>query len=400
MMRNSKFLLIVILGLLTALGPLATDIYLPSFEDIAQQFGTSVNAISLTISSFFLGLAIGQIIYGPLLERFGRKRPMYVGVIIYISASVGCGQADSLSELVMFRFFQALGACGGMVSARAIVRDLFEGKEVAKVFSMLMMVLAVSPILAPTIGGLIAVHFGWQVVFYIMAVVAVLLLISAKWYLPAGKQANANHSLKLNSIVSNYLSVFRDPYFSLYAVVGSVAYSGVYAYVSGSPLLYLEFFDVTKGEYSIIFGLIATGLIGSTQVNNLMLKWYTSELLVNRAMVVQSIVATILIVFHFLHLENVALTTFLIACYMGCLGFIFPNASALAMSRLAHAAGNASALLGSIQMIIGAIAAALVGALDLPGSLPMLLVMTLCAFGAQLLIRVLGREKKAPQFTV
>jgi len=165
---NNKFFLILILGLLTAIGPFSIDMYLPAFPDIAKTLHTSVSQVMLSLSSFFIGISAGQLLYGPLLERYGRKKPMYVGLSIYLLASIGCAMAGSVNSLIIFRLLQALGGCAGMVAARAVVRDLFEVKENAKIFSMLMLVVAVSPIIAPTLGGYVTSLFGWRYVFFIL----------------------------------------------------------------------------------------------------------------------------------------------------------------------------------------------------------------------------------------
>src|SRR6187455_2933531 len=166
--RKKKFYLILILGLLTAIGPFSIDMYLPAFPDIAKHLHTTVAQVTLSLSSFFIGISAGQLIYGPLLERYGRKKPLYAGVTIYLLASVGCALATTVNGLILFRLLQALGGCSGMVAARAMVRDLFEVKENAEIFSLLMLVVAVSPIIAPTLGGYITSALGWRYVFVML----------------------------------------------------------------------------------------------------------------------------------------------------------------------------------------------------------------------------------------
>ncbi|UZR96916.1 multidrug effflux MFS transporter [Chondrinema litorale] len=394
--KDSNFLLIFILGLLTAIGPLATDMYLPAFEEIAAKFNTDISKVSLSLSSFFIGLSIGQLIYGPLLERYGRKKPMYVGVAIYIVASIGCAVSTNVNELIVYRFFQAIGACGGLVAARAVVKDLFDTKEVARVFSMLMMVVAVSPILAPTLGGFISTTFHWKYIFIMMVFLAIVILFGAYYLMPESKKPDPDYSLKLGSIIKNYIAVLKNPQFIIFAMTGAIAYAGVYAYLSGSPHLYLEVFNVTQGQYSLIFGIIAAGLIGSNQVNRFLLKKHSSENTIYKASIVQCIVAVVLVTFYFLEFKGLYITTFLIFSYMSCLGFIFPNASALSLNNLGNTAGNASAMLGSLQMVMGAIASALVSVFQTEDSLPMIMIMSICA-GVALLVLNLGNKKLAQQ---
>ena len=185
---NKKFFLILILGLLTAIGPFSIDMYLPAFPDIAKSLHSSVAHVMLSLSSFFIGISAGQLVYGPLLERFGRKRPMYFGLSIYVAASIGCALATSVNSLIILRGLQALGGCAGMVAARAIVRDLFDVKENAKIFSMLMLVVAVSPIVAPTAGGYITSLFGWRYVFIILIGIGLIIIAGVYFLLPESKK--------------------------------------------------------------------------------------------------------------------------------------------------------------------------------------------------------------------
>lgn len=372
--------LILILGLLTALGPIATDIYLPAFEDIAVKLNTHISTISYTLSSFFIGLSIGQLIYGPMLERFGRKKPIYLGLVIYFLASLGCALSADIYILIGLRFFQAVGACAGMVAARALVRDLFEDKEVAQVFSLLMVVVAVSPIIAPTLGGLITIQLGWRWVFASLSILTLLVFIGSYFKLPHGKPANPQHSLRLKPVLKNYRQVLLDKQFAVYAISGSIAYAGIYSYLSGSPHIYLELFAVSKTEYSIIFAIIAAGLIGSSQINNLILKKKETAQVVPVAQVFQCLLSVALVAISYFEVGGLYLTTVLIFLYMCCLGFIFPNASALSLVRLGHTAGNASAMLGAIQMVMGAIGSALVSYFQARTDLAMYLVMCSVAF--------------------
>ncbi|PHN06787.1 multidrug effflux MFS transporter [Flavilitoribacter nigricans] len=380
--KKERFFLVLILGLLTAMGPLSIDLYLPAFGDIAQSLGTDISSVSLSLSSYFIGLSIGQVIYGPFLERFGRKKPIYIGVLIYIFAALGCAATTSVQGLIVYRFFQALGACGGLVAARAVVRDLFDTREVARVFSMLIMVVAVSPIIAPTLGGYITTHFHWRYVFGLLVVLALLILAGTIILLPESRPPNPAYSMRPASILKNYREVLRNPHFFIFAISGSIAYAGVYAYLSGSPHLYLEIFGVSQSQYGLIFAFVAAGLIGASQVNNLILHRYSSENIIWMALILQSAIAVILLAVYMLDYAGFYTITLLLFAYLCCLGFIFPNASALSLSGLGHTAGNASALLGGIQMVMGALASALVSFFLDQTSIAMFLVLNVCAFSA------------------
>ncbi len=390
--KNNRFLLILILGSLTTIGPLSIDMYLPAFEEISVGLKTDINHISLSLSSFFIGLAVGQLFYGPMLERFGRKKPVYFGLALYILASVGCALSTSVEALIVFRFFQALGSCSGMVSSRAIVRDLFDTKEMAKVFSMLMMVIAVSPIIAPTAGGYLTASLGWRSVFIVLVILAIMVLISTIFMLPESKKADANYSLRPRKILRNYIDIFKDRQFLVFAFTGGIAYAGLYAYLSGSPYLFMQLFNVSEKEYGLIFAIIAAGLISASQFNRLLLKKLPSERIILFSLMAQSFIGISLLIVTYLDLSGLYLTASLIFTYLFFLGFIFPNASALSLATLGHTAGNASALMGSLQMAIGAIASALVSVLQSDSAMPMAVVMALCSTAALLLISVGGRR--------
>jgi DHA1 family bicyclomycin/chloramphenicol resistance-like MFS transporter len=380
--RNDKFYLILILGMLTAIGPFSIDMYLPAFPDIAKGLHTTVAQVTLTLSSFFIGISFGQLLYGPLLERFGRKRPLYAGLCIYLIASIGCALAASVNALILLRLLQAVGGCVGMVAARAMVRDLFEVKENAKVFSMLMLVVAVSPIIAPTLGGYITSGLGWRYVFVMLVIVNIIVIISAYFLLPESKKPDPNFSLRPGPILKNFSGVITHPQFYTYALTAAISASGLYAYIGGSPHVFMEIFHVTEKQYGWIFALIAMGLIGASQVNSLLLRNYTSAELIRIALICQSVIGITMVCLTLFGWSDLFVTIFLIFMFLCTQGFVFPNASALSLASFGHTAGSASALLGGIQMTIGACSSALVSLLQDHTALPMMGVMAFCAITA------------------
>jgi len=380
--RKNNFYLILILGLLTAIGPFSIDMYLPAFPDIAKGLHTTVADVTLSLSSFFIGISFGQLLYGPLLERFGRKKPLYTGLCIYLLASIGCALAGSVNALIVLRLLQALGGCVGMVAARAMVRDLFEVKENAKVFSMLMLVVAVSPIIAPTMGGYVTSMLGWRYVFVMLIIVDIIVIISAYFLLPESRKPNPNFSLRPRPILNNFSGVIRHPQFYTYALTAAVSAAGLYAYIGGSPHVFMEIFHVTEKQYGWIFALIAMGLIGASQVNSLLLRTYTSDQLIRVALFCQSMIGITMVCLTLLGWTDLFVTIFLIFVFLCSQGFVFPNASALSLAAFGHTAGSASALLGAIQMTIGACTSALVSLLQNHTALPMAGVMACCAISA------------------
>jgi len=376
---KNNFFLIVILGLLSAIGPFSIDMYLPGFPDIAEHLHTTVAHVSLSLSSFFIGISAGQFLYGPLLDRYGRKKPLYFGISLYLIASIGCALAFSANALILLRLLQALGSCSGMVASRAMVRDLFAVKDNAKIFSLLMLVVGVSPIIAPTLGGYITATIGWRYIFVVLALMSVFILVAVHFILPESRQPNPDHSLKPRPIIISFISIFKDPQFYTYAFTGSIASAGLYAYIGGSPYVFMELFKVSEKQFGWIFALVAMGLIGSSQLNSVLLRTYKSEQIIRIALLCQAITGLLLFagtLFGWLELFS---TIFFIFIFLCCQGFIFPNSSALSLAPFHKNAGSASALLGGIQMSIGAFTSALVGFLSNHTALPMTGVMACCA---------------------
>jgi DHA1 family bicyclomycin/chloramphenicol resistance-like MFS transporter len=354
--QPKKPLIIFMLGLLSAIGPFSIDMYLPGFKSISLDLGTSIEHIQLSLTSFFIGIASGQMIYGPLLDRFGRKKPLIVGLLIYIAASIGC----------------ALGSCGGMVAARAMVRDFFPPDETAKIFSMLMLVIGVSPILAPTIGGYVIDYWGWHYIFIVLGVMALLIMLGVIFLLPESKKPDTSMSLMPSPIIKNFWHVFTNPQFIILGIAGGMASSGLYAYLSGSPYVMMEIFELSEKQYGWIFGLIAVGLITTSQLNSLLLKRYKSENIAKYALMIQAIVGLTLLMLSLTGTLGLYSIIILIFCFLACQGFVFPNTSALALNPFSGLAGSASALLGSIQLGIGAIASILVSVFHDSSTLPMI----------------------------
>jgi DHA1 family bicyclomycin/chloramphenicol resistance-like MFS transporter len=286
--KRDRFFLIFILGLLSAIGPFSIDMYLPGFPAIASDLHSSIARISLSLSSFFIGISAGQFLYGPLLDRFGRKKPLYIGLSIYLLCSIGCAMAASADLLILLRLLQALGGCVGMVASRAMVRDLFAVKDNAKVFSLLMLVVGVSPIVAPTLGGYISASLGWRYIFVVLSLLAVFILAAVHFILPESKEPDPGFSLLPKEIIKRFSLVIREPQFYTYAFTGSSASAGLYAYISGSPYVFMELYKVNEKQYGWIFAIIAMGLIGASQLNSILLKTYKSEQIIRVALFCQN----------------------------------------------------------------------------------------------------------------
>lgn len=378
-MKNNQLLFLLILGLLSAIGPFSIDTYIPGFPIMAKDLNVTISEVSYSLASFFIGISLGQLIYGPLLDRFGRKTPLMIGLVIYIVASIGCALVGYLEALVGLRFLQALGGCVGMIAPRAIVRDSFKVEESAKIFSTLTLILGVSPIIAPTVGSYMITAFDWHSVFWLQATAGLMLLLAVKFFIKESKGADSTMSLHPTFIIPSFWGIFRNPQFFTYACAGSLISGSIYAYVSGSPFVFMKIFKATEKEYGWIFGLLAGSLILSSQLNNFALKKYKSEQIVKVALIVQFCFGQILVISSLSGWLNIYNTIVLLMLFFSCQGFSFPNVTALSLAPFQQEAGRASALMGALQMGIGSLAAAMVGYLANGTSLPMVGVMASCS---------------------
>lgn len=391
MTKKKYFLLILILGSLTALGPFSIDMYLPGFPAIAKDLHTTTARVSLSLSGFFIGISVGQLLYGPLLDRFGRKKPLYIGLTIYIIASFCCVYVKSIDALILLRFIQAIGSCAAAVASIAMVRDLFPVKDNAKVFALLMLVVAVSPMIAPTVGGYATSTFGWHSVFIILMLLGVLNLLASIFGLPDSYIPDHTLSLKPKPIINSFINVIKEPQFYTYALTGAMAFAGLFAYVAGSPLLFMDIFALSEENYGWIFAFLSVGLIGASQVNTLMLKKYSSEQLIFGALICQAITGVIFVLGSMNGWLGLPETIFLLFIFLSCLGFASPNASALSLAPFTRNAGSASALMGAIQMGLGTLASIGVSLFTARSSVPMVAIMALTSLIA-LIILLTGRK--------
>jgi DHA1 family bicyclomycin/chloramphenicol resistance-like MFS transporter len=391
MKGRKRFYTIFTLGLLSAMGAFSIDMYLPGFPDIARDLHTTVAHITLSITSFFIGISVGQMIYGPLLDKYGRKRPLYIGLVVYLIASIVCSFSPTANILIGVRFLQALGSCAGMVASRALVRDIFPVNESAKIFSLLMLVLAISPIIAPTLGGYVTAAFGWQFIFFILAFISAITLVLVYFKLPPGRKPETSLSLLPRPIINGFLEVARVPQFYTYAFAGAIASSGLYAYIAGSPFVFMELYHVSEKHYGWIFAIVAMGLITASQVNTLLLRKYSSEQIIRVTLFCQILTGIALVIGAWFHLLGLYSTIFLILIFLSTQGFAFPNSSALCLAPFIKNAGTASALMGALQLGIGAISTALVSVLANGTAMPMAAVMCVCALSS-FIILIIGRR--------
>jgi len=377
---HNRHLIIIILGALSTISPFAIDMYLPAFPQIAAALDTSTARISLSIASYFAGLAAGQLFYGPLLDRFGRKLPLYAGLTLFFAASLLCLFSRTVEWLVAMRFVQALGGCAAQVASMAMVRDFFPVHETAKIISLLILILGASPLLAPSVGVFVAVHLGWQWVFIILAAFVALMLAVSWRLLPEGHPPDCSVSLRLLPILRNYAIVLKEPQFITYALSGAFAFSGLLVYVASSPIIFMEVFHVSPQKFGAVFAGLAVGFIGSNQINVFLLRRFSSEQIFRATLLVECPAALLLLVGTVCGWFGLAATLVLLFISLSSLGLAFPNAAALSLVPFDRNIGSASAMLGFLQIGVSGLASASVGIFDSHTMMPVALVLAVTSW--------------------
>src|SRR3954453_6811885 len=292
--RPSTLRLTIILGCLAAFGPLSIDMYLPSLPTLAQEFRTDTAAAQFTLSIFFIGLAFGQALYGPIADRFGRKRPLLAGCALYMLASVACVLAPSIEVLVVLRLIQALGGCAGMVISRSVVRDLFDEHESARMYSFLMLVMGIAPITAPLLGGQLLALFGWRAIFWLLGGFGLLCLLMVAFGLPESLPLDRRNRAGVGQALGVYGQLLADRRFMGYALTGGFLMAGMFAYIAGSPFVVIELYGVSPQQYGWIFGANALGLILASQLNRRLLERYRGDGILSVALAVAAAASVVL----------------------------------------------------------------------------------------------------------
>ncbi len=388
MTRKKYITTVLILGALATISPFSIDMYLPGFPAIAQDLRTTIGQVQLSLTSYLIGISIGQLFYGPLLDRFGRRKPLYVGLVIYIIASFACALTQSADALIAMRFLQAIGGCAGMVAAQALVRDLFPADKTAQAFSLLTLVIAVSPMVAPTVGGYVTAAFGWHAIFIILAVITGFILLGVFFVLPEGRQADASISLRPKPVLQNFFAVLQQPQFLIYTLAGGIATAAPFAYIAGSPDVFMNIYKVSEQEYGWIFAFLAFAMIGSTQLNHVLLKKFRSQQIIQFTMYYQTVVGVLLVVGTWYGWYGKYSLIMLLFIFLTGQGLTNPNASALSLAPFTRHAGSASALMGSFRMAMGGIVSAIVSVLHNNTVMPMVAVMAACAVAGLIILYI------------
>ncbi|MEW5687874.1 MAG: multidrug effflux MFS transporter [Pseudomonadota bacterium] len=386
--------LVVLLGALTAMGPLAIDMYLPSLPAIGADLKASASATQSTVAAFLAGMAIGQVFYGPASDRIGRRAPILLGVLIFIGASVACALATSVEMLLAARFVQALGACAGGVVSRAVVRDQFDHTETARMLSLMMLIMGLAPILAPMLGGVLLTFGGWQLNFWFMAAFGVAVGLAAFLRLKESRsEATALQAAGENPLQS-YLALLGQRRLLGYALAGALNGATLFTYVSSSPGLLMGTYGISPQVFPWVFGINAFGLIGSGQLNRLVLRRLTPDQVLARASFVALGIAVLLALAAATGIGERWSVLVLLFALLSSYGFMQGNTMAGALSVDPTRAGSTSALLGAASFAAGALAAALTGLFHDDSARPMAFVMLVSLAGSTLALWTLALPKR------
>lgn len=354
--KYRNLIIILLLGALNTITPFAIDFYLPAFPQIAKAMQSSVADVSLSLSSYFVGLAFGQIIYGPLLDRFGRRVPLCIGLMTFILASIGCAMTTSVHALIVLRFIQALGGCAAGVGSTAMVRDFFPVKESSKIFSIMTLILGVSPLIAPSVGSLIATTLGWQWVFLLIAILALVILALVFLYLPEGHAPDKSISLKAGPILHTFWAILKEPQFLVYTMAGSLSTASLLTYATGSPIIFMDMFQVSIQTYGLIFAFLSVGFMSGNQINIFLTKKFTSDKIFKAGIWIQIVIESVLLLGTLNGWYGLYETIGILFVCLACIGLTNPNGMALSLAPFQKNAGSASALFGFIQTGISALA--------------------------------------------
>ncbi|CAN5139393.1 multidrug effflux MFS transporter [soil metagenome] len=359
----NRIRMILVLGALVALGPLTIDMYLPALPTIGDDLGVTSSVVQLTLTGTLAGLALGQLIIGPLSDSLGRRKPLIAGIALHMVASVICLLAPNIAVLGVGRVLQGMGAAAGMVVALAVVGDLYADRAAATMMSRLMLVLGVAPVLAPSLGAAVLLHGSWHWVFGALVVMGGLLLVVAALALPETLPPSHRPQLRVRGVFTTYARLLRDARFVVLVAVGALGMAGLFAYIAGASFVLQGRYDMDEQTFALVFGAGAVALIATTQANVLLLKWFAPARIVVWALAAAAAASAVFLGLAITHTGGVAGFLVPVWTILAAMGLVIPNAPALALSRHSEAAGTAAALMGAAQFGLGAAVAPLVGVL-------------------------------------
>ncbi len=378
-MNSSLVRFAVVLGLLSAIGPFAIDMYLPALPTIGADFGAGIGEVQMSLMVFFVALGAGQLVYGPFSDMFGRKLPLYIGLVLFMIGSVGCALAPSIEWLIAFRFVQGLGACAGTVVPRAVVRDLHTGPEAAKLMSLLMLVFSVSPILAPLAGSGVIALGGWRAVFWVVLVAAALGLILLALALPETRPVEERRQSSIAGAFAAYGLLLRDRRFLALCFLGAFGVSSFFVYLANSSFVLIDHYGLTPTQYSIAFSVNAVSFFGVAQLNGVLGSRFGLMPLMRFAVVGYAVSMVLLVALFLAGFDQLSVMIVLLFIAYGFLGLVVPSSAVIALDDHGAIAGTASALMGTLQFGAGIVMMAVVGMFLDGTAVPMLAGIAACS---------------------
>jgi len=378
-----QWMVILILSLLTALEPLSIDLYLPAFLLISESFSVSVSAVQVSLSTFLAGFALGQLFWGPLADRFGRKKPILISLLIFVIASIGCMYVTSIKYLWVLRFVQAIGGCGGIVISRAVVTDYFERSKTLKIYTLLALIMSIAPIVGPIIGNSILSSFGWKGIFGAMVVLGIIMMLLTSLFLPETHKRNKNKA-QIN-IVRDYLNVLSVKRFTYYALIAGVANGALMVYVGNGPFLIMDYGGLSGNGFSVVFAINALGLMIASFLTASLQKFISTRKIVRYALMMM-FGTSILLLSAMYFIPNIYVILAILFFFIFPIGILFPATTELAMSPFTDNSGTASALFGSIQLLIAFICTIIANSINDNSILSIGWAFLICGFFAILFI--------------
>ncbi|NDV77419.1 multidrug effflux MFS transporter [Dysgonomonas sp. 511] len=345
----TQWVIVLNLSLLTALEPLSIDLYLPGFLLISETFGTDIAAVQISLSTFLAGFAIGQLIWGPLADKFGRKKPILVSLVIFTIASVACIYVRTIEQLWLVRFLQAIGGCAGVVISRAVVTDYFDKSQTLKIFALLALIMGIAPIVAPTIGNGVLLLFSWEGLFGAMATMGVLLFLFTLFFLPE-TYTPASHTDEKN-VIRGYIEILHNKRFVIYSLIAGIVNGALMVYVANGPFLIMEKGGFSNSAFSIIFAVNASGLMLASYLTGILQKHIATNKLVKLALFAMTAMSVVMLAAMYAKVD-MRIILFMLFFYVFPIGILFPATTELAITPFANSnnTGTASALFGSIQL--------------------------------------------------
>lgn len=390
---------IMLLALLTALGPLSIDMYLPALPQMAHDFGISTQMVANTLPAYFFGLAVGQLVYGPLSDRIGRKKPLYFGLALYAVASLFCVLATNEWGLIAARILQALGGCVGVVMARAAIRDRLDVQGSAQAFSSMMIVMGLAPILAPMIGAWILIWFPWQAIFIALSIVGAICWLCVHFFFKETLAIDKRLKLSPYQVVTLYGAIFKDASFRLPMFAGCLTGAALFCYISSAPAVFMDQYGLNQQEFAYAFGLNAFGIMLMSSLN----KHLTSRVEITKRLKAGSLVQVTgaIIVFIAGLIPAAPLWLVMLGLFLAIsgIGLTGPNAMALAMSKQGARAGTASAIMGSMQFACGLLGGVLLNFLIWSASLNMGVMMVLFTLSGFVIVLKAAQQVETKPFS-